>query len=431
MCTNPAFASLLIAVVLSSVLAPPAAAENWPSWRGPRRDAVSKETGLPTKWGKGENVLWRAPLPGRGGSTPSIWENRIFLTSVDGKDLKLICFDTDGRQLWEDVLASGNRLVRGDEGDSAAPSPSTDGKHVWAFVSTGDLACYTVAGKRVWKVNMQERYGKFKIAFGMTSTPVLDGDRIYLQIIHGEGNPTTREAIVVALDKLTGKEIWKHDRKSDARGECEHSYASPTLYRDSKNEYLITHGADYTIAHRLDDGSELWRLGGLNPKGRYNATLRFVSSPVVVPGMIVVPSAKNGSIVGLRPGIKGDVTALESAFHWKRPSNTPDVSSPLVHDGLVYTLTKVGGLICFDAKTGKDVYSERVGQGKHRSSPVYADGKIYLISRTGVVAVIKPGRKFEVLARNDMQEDMNASPAFSGGRMYLRTFKALYAIGKK
>jgi outer membrane protein assembly factor BamB len=328
-------------------------------------------------------------------------------------------------------MASGNRLVRGGEGDSAAPSPSTDGKHVWAFLTTGDLACYTVEGKQVWTKNMQKEYGKFKIAFGMTSTPVVDGDHIYLQVIHGEGNPKTREAIVVALDKLTGKEIWKHDRKSDARGECEHSYASPTLYRDSDSAFLITHGADYTVAHRLNDGSELWRLGGLNPKGRYNATLRFVSSPVVVPGMIVVPTAKGGSIVALRPGIKGDVTKVESAFHWKRPRNTPDVSSPLVHDGLVYTLTKVGGLICFDAKTGEDIYTERAGQGNHRSSPTYADGKIYVISRRGVVTVVKSGRKFEVLASNDMQEDINASPAFSGGRMYLRTFDALYAIGKK
>ena len=185
------------------------------------------------------------------------------------------------------------------------------------------------------------------------------------------------------------------------------------------------------MGHDLDDGRELWRLGGLNPKGRYNPTLRFVSSPVTVPGMIVVPSAKGGPIVGLRPGIKGDVTEVKSAFHWNRRRYTPDVSAPLVHDGLVYTLTKVGGLICFDAKTGKDVYTERAGEGKHRSSPSYADGKIFLISRVGVVTIVRPGRKFEVLARNDMQEDMNASPAFSGGRMYLRTFKALYAIGKK
>ncbi|MCH8046729.1 MAG: PQQ-like beta-propeller repeat protein [Planctomycetes bacterium] len=434
--TKPAFVLSILATgvlsgVLFGVLSAPASAENWPSWRGPRRDAVSREIGLPAKWGKNENVVWRTELPGRGGSTPAIWEDRIFLTSVDGKDLKLMCFSTDGKKLWEDKVSTGNRIVRSDEGDSAAPSPSTDGEHVWAFFTTGDLACYTVAGKQVWKVNLQKRYGKFKIAFGMTSTPVLDGDRIYLQLIHGEGNPKSREAIVVALDKLTGKEIWKHDRKSDARGECEHSYASPTLYRDSKREFLITHGADFTVGHDLADGSELWRLGGLNPKGRYNPTLRFVSSPVAVPGMIVVPSAKGGPIVALRPGIKGDVTKVDSAFHWNRPRNTPDVSSPLIHDGLIYTLTKVGGLICIDAKTGKDVYSERAGDGRHRSSPAYADGKIFLISRVGVVTVVKPGRKFEVLAHNDMQEDMNASPAFSGGRMYLRTFKALYAIGKK
>jgi outer membrane protein assembly factor BamB len=115
----------------------------------------------------------------------------------------------------------------------------------------------TACSVEVWKLDVQDRYGKLKIAFGMTSTPVLDAGRLYLQLIHGEGNPKTREAMLVCLDAATGKEIWKHDRASDGKDECEHSYASPILYRDSKQTFLVSHGADYVTAHSLEDGSEL------------------------------------------------------------------------------------------------------------------------------------------------------------------------------
>lgn len=159
------------------------------------------------------------------------------------------------------MVGTGNKDVRGDEGNSAAPSPCTDGKHVWTFMANGLLACFTVEGQEVWKLDVQSRYGKLSIAFGLTSTPVLDGERLYLQLIHGEGNPTTREAKVVALDKNTGAEVWQHQRASDARAECEHSYASPVLYRDKQREYLLTHGADFVVAHSLKDGSEICAAG--------------------------------------------------------------------------------------------------------------------------------------------------------------------------
>jgi outer membrane protein assembly factor BamB len=297
-------------------------------------------------------------------------------------------------------------------------------------MANGVLACYDMEGKEVWKLDVQDRYGKLSIAFGLTSTPVLDGDRLYLQLIHGEGNPETREAVVVALDKLTGAEIWKADRPSDGRAECEHSYASPVLYRDADREYLLTHGADYIVAHDLKDGSEIWRCGGLNPKGNYNPTLRFVASPLAVPGLIVVPSAKNGPVLAIRPEAQGDVTASESWLKWVRESNTPDVPSPLLVDGLVYLCRENGNLICLDAKTGEEFYQEPTERDRHRASPVYADGKIYLTGRKGVVNVVQTGKEFKILARNDMGEQISASPAISNGTIYLRTFDALYAIRK-
>lgn len=413
------------------VYAAAASAENWPQWRGAKLDGISHEKGLPTKWSKSEGVLWRVPMPGQGGSTPVVWEDRIFVTSADGKDLVLICIGTDGKEQWRQTVATGDRKVRDDEGNAASPSTSTDGKHVWTFMGTGDLACYTVEGAPAWKFNVQDRYGKLKIQFGMTSTPVLDGERLYLQLIHGEGRPETREATVACLDAATGKEIWHVGRDSDAIDECEHSYASPVIYRDDKQAFLLTHGADYIVAHRLEDGKEIWRCGNLNLKTRYNNTLRFVASPVAVPGMIVVPSAKNGPVLALRPDGKGDITDTEAAYHWVRGSNTPDVPSPLVVDDIVYLCRETGILIAVDAASGKELYQQRVHLTRHRASPVYADGHVYLTARDGTVNVVAHGPEFKIVATNKMGEEMSASPAIADGRIYLRTFDALYAIGEK
>ncbi|MBI2823439.1 MAG: PQQ-binding-like beta-propeller repeat protein [Planctomycetia bacterium] len=403
--------------------ASPSQAENWPQWRGPRNDGTSRETDLPVRWSKTENVAWRLALPGPAGATPVIWGDRIFLTSAKGRDLLLLCVDTSGKLLWDRIVGSGDQEVRNDEGNSASPSPSTDGQHVWTMMGTGDLACYDLAGNEVWRFNLQDRYGKFNIQFGMTSTPVLDGDRLYLQLLY------TGAAHVLCLDKATGNEIWKQHRTSDARAECEHSYASPLLYRDLDHEFLLTHGCDYVVAHRLADGGEIWRCGGLNPKGRYNPTLRFVASPVAAEGLVVVPSAKNGPVLGISPDAVGDISETEQGHVWTRPQNTPDVPSPLVHDGIVYLCRENGVLIAMDAKTGRQLYEERTEPQRHRASPVYADGKIYVTARNGVVTVVKAGLTFEILASNDLGEAISASPVISNGRIYVRSFDALYAIG--
>jgi outer membrane protein assembly factor BamB len=412
----------LVSLVLGSLAMSRADAENWPQWRGPRLNGTSEETGLPTKWSAKRNIVWRLPLPGPAGATPVVWGDHIFLTSVDGTDLVLIAADTSGKPLWKRVLGTGNRVIRGDEGNSASPSPSTDGSHVWAMLGTGILACYDFAGKEIWKVDLQKRYGRFDLQYGMASSPVLDGDRLYLQLIHSGG------AGVFALDAKTGREIWSQRRPGDARDECEQAYASPIIYRDDKLALLMSHGADYVVAHRLTDGGEVWRCGGLNPKGRYNNTLRLVASPAAVPGLIVVPSAKNGPVLGLRPDGHGDVTTVASAHVWTRPQNTPDVPSPVIHDGLVYLCRENGTLIVLDANTGEQFYEHRVHSDRYRASPVYADGKIYLTSRDGTITVVKAGKEFEQLAENTMDESISASPAIADGTIFLRTFDALYAI---
>ncbi len=397
---------------------------NWNQWRGPNNDGISSETDVPIQWSQTENVRWRLPLPGEAAATPVVWGKKIFLTSAEETSLVLMCISTEGEELWKRTIAQGNRTSRGDEVNLAAPSPTTDGKHVWAFLGTGDLACYDIEGNPIWQTNLEERYGRFRLGFLMSMSPILDKDKLYLQLIHSNA------WLVLALDKMTGAEIWKHDRKSDARRECEHAYTSPILYRDAEREFLVVHGADYVTAHNLEDGTEIWRCGGLNPQNNYNPSLRLVASPVATEGLIVVPSAKNGPVLGLDPSGTGDITDTKWQI-WKLGRGTPDVPSPLIHDGLVYLCRENGDLICIDAKTGEQLYRMRTHRHRHRSSPVYANGYLYLTARDGVVTVVKAGREFEIVVTNSIDETVAASPVIAGGTLYLRSYDALYAIGQK
>lgn len=402
-------------------------ADNWPQWRGPHNNGICDEKGLPVKWSKTENVAFKLAMPGPGMGTPVVWGDRIFLNSVIGNDLALLCVGTDGEEKWRRTIAQGNRPVRGDEGNMATPSPSTDGKHVFVFMAEGTLAAFDFAGNQLWKSYLPDIYGKngsFDIAFGLSSTPVLDGDRLYLQLLFSGG------AHVIALDKTTGNEVWKQNRPSDCTDECEHSYASPIIYDDGKQKFLITHGGDYVVGHDLTDGHELFRCGGMNPKDRYNPTLRFVASPAAAEGLIVVPSAKNGPVLALLPTANGDITAQPQYRPWTRAENTPDVPSPLIHDGLVYLCRENGNLLVLDAKTGKEQYERPTVRDRHRSSPIYADGHIYLTARNGEVTVVRAGRTFEKVGENQLDEATAASLAVSNGRIYIRTFDHLWAIGK-
>lgn len=398
-----------------------ASADDWPAWRGPTRDGVSAEKGLPSVWGPEKNVVWKLPLPGPSGSTPIVVKDRIFVITPkpDAAQLALLCVGLDGKIQWEKPLASNVK----DAGNLASASPSSDGTRVWAVVGTGDLVCLGLDGQEAWRVQLQERYGRFKIQFGMTTTPLLLDGKLYLQLIHSGG------AWVVALDAATGKELWKAERKSDGVDECEHSYASMQYWPGG---VLISHGNDYTIGHDPKDGSEIWRLGDLNPKEKYNKTLRFVSSPLATADLIVVPTAKGGAVVGLDPRAKGLVNREQTAHQrWRVNAGTPDVSSPLVYEGLVYLSDNSGALTALDVKTGEQVYKKRPDKDNHYASPVAGDGKIYLAGRNGSVSVVAAGREFTVLSVNSLGMTFDASPAISGGRLYLRGATALWAIGER
>ena len=410
-----------------------ASAENWPEWRGPQHNGISTETGIATTWAKDKNVAWSVKLPGQGGATPVVWDDRIYLTSAEGEDLVVIGLTTAGKELWKTKIGTGNKDARTGEGNSASPSPVTDGQHVWVFFGTGELACLDPAGKIVWQFNVQERYGKIEIQFGMTSTPILHEGSLYLQLIHGTQGKDYTVGKVVRLVAETGKEVWAVDRQQSPEDECKHAYCSPILM-PGKNPHLITHGGDCTVGHSLKDGSELWRLDELNGPSQYNKnhdnTLRFVASPAATEEFLVVPTAKGGPVLGLQASeLSGNVTG-KSPVKWFG-DKTPDVSCPVIHEGLVYLCMTDGRLRCVDQKTGEKVYDERIHNAQYRASGVVSEGHMYLTARDGMCTVVKLGKAFEVLAENELGEPQTASPVISNGTLYMRTYHALYAIRAK
>jgi outer membrane protein assembly factor BamB len=418
---------LLAAGLLTSLLAAPALAENWPQWRGPKNDGHSAETGLSAEWGPEKNVVWKCKMPGRGSSTPCIWDDKIFLTAMEETQPVLFCVGTDGQEKWKRPMGPKGRTTyqgRGGEGDDASASCSTDGKHLWALVGTGECGCFDFTGNPVWEFDAQERYGKYRIQWGPHWSPLLYKDRLYLQLYHHGGQH------LIALDKMTGKEVWHIERKGAGRGESPDSYTTPAIWAGEGGPLLISHGNDYTTAHKLDDGSEVWRVEGLNPSN--NGAWRFVSTPLVTPDLIVVPSCKNGPTVGFNPvGAKGAINPDNPAELWRLPNLTPDVPSPLRDGNEVYLVGAGGTLTALDAKTGKRHYDQPLARQIHRASPVSADGKIIVVGLDGAMNVVKAGPKFERIAASSLPDKFYASPAVSGGRIYFRGWNYLWAIGTK
>ncbi|NNJ25586.1 PQQ-binding-like beta-propeller repeat protein [Alienimonas chondri] len=435
-------------------------AADWPQWRGPNFDGTSPETDLPTDWTDGGDgaIAWKTPLPGPGGGTPVVAGGRVFLTAAEGvgddAQLIVLCFDAkSGKELWRRTAGTGNQTARVDEGNSASNSCVTDGQRVWATFGDGTISCLTAEGEPVWGADLQHRFGEFDIQFGFSSTPVLHDGRLYYQLIHGDGNASTNEARVVALDAATGATVWERERRTGASRENEHSYASIALNPFSEPHSLITHGGDYAIAHSLE-GDELWRLGGLNPQGPdYHTTLRFVASAGVGQGangqaLTVVPTAKRGPVFavacdearrvaeteGRKPapgGEQGADVIGTDAVVWSLDRGTPDVSTPLIAGGLVYLMGERGVLSVHDAATSEEVYQERLTGGLYRASPTLADGKLYAVDRDGVTSVVKAGRTYELLGQNELGEPTSASPAVADGTIYFRTFDTLIAVRKK
>lgn len=412
--------ALMFVILFSSMVV---RAENWPQWRGPSMNGLSSETNLPLRWNAQENIVWKLALPERSGSTPIIWRDRVFLSVAEGDDLYLWCVDRNkGETIWKKLLGSGNVKMR--KHNMSSPSPVTDGKNVFLMTGTGVLKGFDFAGKELWTRDIQKDYGEFGLNWGYASSPLLWQDTLYVQVLHGM--KTDEPSYVMAIDKKSGKTIWKVDRPTKAIAESPDSYTTPALLRYGKNLELVITGGDCVTGHDLSTGKELWRANGLNPE---NAPFyRIVASPVVFDDIIYAPTRVR-PLLALRAGGRGDIT--NSHVLWSTP-NGPDVPTPVTDGKYFYVVNDKGIVWCLDAKTGAEIYGQqRIKPGTYSGSPVLADGKIYVTNEDGLTTVIKAGPKFEVLSENALDDYCLSSPAISDGQIFIRTAHNLFCIGKK
>lgn len=413
------FGVLTIVAVSLSV----AEAQNWPQWRGPSLNGFSTEKNLPVKWTTEENVVWKTAMPGWSGSTPIIWRNRIFLNVAEGGNLFVWCLDkASGNVLWKKPLSGGDVKMR--KQNMSSPSPVTDGENVYVMTGTGILKGFDFAGKELWSRDIQKDYGEFGQNWGYASSPLLFGDALYVQVLHGM--KTDEPSYVLRINKKTGKTIWKVDRPTTAIRESPDAYTTPALLKYGKNTEIVITGADCVTGHDPETGKELWRANGLNPDN--NPFYRIVASPIVFEEMIFVPTRVK-PLLALKAGGRGDITS--SHVLWSTP-NGPDVPTPVTDGKYFYVVRDNGTVWCLDAKTGAEVYGQqRLKPGTYSGSPVLGDGKLYVTNEDGLTTVFAAGPKFEILAENALNDYSLSSPAISEGKLYLRTANHLYCIGKK
>src|SRR5262245_16408219 len=349
------FTLMLVIIALSTAASLNiVSADNWPQWRGPALNGVSDEKNLPVKWTTEENVTWKLEMSAWSGSTPIIWGNYIFLNASEGEsnktvkgDIYLWCVDrTKGAALWKKLLGSGDTKMR--KQNMSSPSPVTDGKSVWVMTGTGVLKAFDFAGAELWARDIQHDYGRFGLNWGYGSSPLLHGDSLYIQVLHGMR--TDDPSYLLRIDKATGKTVWRVERPTQARVESPDSYTTPALLQYNGRTEIVLTGGDVVTGHDPITGQELWRAGGLNPTNDPN--YRIVASPVTFGDLIIAPTRER-PMLALKAGGRGDVTS--SARLWSFDAG-PDVPTPVTDGTLVYVINDRGIMACLDAKTGHALY---------------------------------------------------------------------------
>lgn len=404
---------------------------DWPNWRGPTGTGVATGSGYARDWSPTENICWRVALPGLGASTPVVWQERLVLTcSIDDRD-GVLCFDRTGKELWRQQLGEV-RPGKHKKATGCNSSPVTDGEHVWVYFKSGELACLSLAdGRVIWKMNLQEQFGEDTLWWDLGTSPVLTQQAIVIAVMQ------TGPSYLVAFDRLTGKLLWKHDRMLVAPEEAAQSYSTPVVVPGNPAwkepaEMLVVLGADHVTAHDAADGRELWRVGGLNPDG--DQYFRSIASPVVWGEYVIAPYARGKTVTAIRRGGLGDVTASHVA--WKREPMGADVPTPIVKNGHVVICGDKGKVVCLDVATGKTLWENQLPKNRHAysSSPVIVGERILVTREDGHswwLAWIAEDAAEGVIVSEGMVDEMTvATPVCVDGNIFLRTHDSLWCIGK-
>jgi outer membrane protein assembly factor BamB len=442
--TTRLVALCLLAGLSLSATDDPSRGVNWPQWRGPGGLGISNESRIPFEWSATEHIHWKAAIPGRGHSSPIIWGDRIFLTTAiegpvvpgakavahrgwQGEEnyvhpdslgadrshtLKVLSLDRQsGRILWEKTAYQGTVYDdRHRRNTYASSTPVTDGSIVYAFFESEGVYAYRFDGEPVWKVSLG---GIAKGGMGPGMSPVLFRDLLILQCDQEFGE----NSFIVALDKKTGREVWRTARAH------RRSWATPILIETGRRTELVTSGAESVVAYDPANGRELWRAKGVESHP--------IPSPVAGHDLVFLSAGSQAKrAMAIRVGGSGDVTDTGQVV-WRYAKGTAYVPSPILYGDYLYLMTDAGLVTCLNARTGAVLYEGgRVPvPATFKASPVAFEGKILITSEDGDTFVLRAGPVHEILRVNVLAEPVYASLAVSRGQVFIRGERHLYCLG--
>lgn len=428
------------------------AAKNWPTFRGLFATGVADGQNPPTTWNaeKSVHIKWKTPIPGMAHSSPVIWGDRVFITTAitsdtssklrvglygdvaPDKDLskhswKVYALDKkNGKIIWERTVYEGiPKIKRHTKATQANSTPATDGKHLVVLFGAEGLFCYDLDGKLLWKkdVGMLDS-GWFydpDYQWGHGSSPIIYRNLVIVQC------DIQKNSFIAAYNLKDGKQVWLTSRDEIP------SWGTPTIHEGKGRVELITNGTKYIRGYDPLTGKELWKLGG-------NSEIT-TPTPFVAHDLIFVTSGYRPiqPIYAIRTGASGDISLKDKAesnehIAWSKQRGGPYMPTPIVYGDFLYTCANNGSVTCYNAKTGEQIYRERLG-GKgsgyaFTASPIAADDKLYFTSEDGEIYVVKAGPQFELIATNSMGEVCMATPAISEGMIFVRTQQHVYGIGE-
>jgi outer membrane protein assembly factor BamB len=398
----------LAVLLLASSLA---RAENWPQWRGPRLDGTSSEKNVPTHWTASSNIAWKTELPGLGHASPIVFSNSVFTVTAlpQTEERVLLCIDrATGKLRWQKPVLKSLMETKHPLNSHASSTPATDGERVFvAFLDVNKMfvAAYDFSGKKVWET----RPGAFASKHGFCSSPILFEDKV---IVNGDHDG---DGYIVALDRVTGKELWRIDRPNKTR-----SYCTPLIREIDGRTQMILTGSKCTGSYDPRNGKLHWLMDG--------PTEQFVASPVFSERadlVLITAGFPEYHTLAIKADGNGKVGAEKVA--WRTTRGAVYVPSPIIEGDYFLIISEGGVAHCFETKTGKMLWQERMGT--HHASLVSANGLVYFLNDNGVMNVVKPGPEFSRVAQNELGEKCFPSPAISDGRIFVRGEKNLYCIG--
>ncbi|MGE3310371.1 MAG: PQQ-binding-like beta-propeller repeat protein [Limisphaerales bacterium] len=425
--------NIVLSIAIAGLFGSPARGENWPRFRGPTGQGISTETNIPHAWSATQGIRWRTAIPGLGWSSPIVWDDLVFVTTVSegNTQCRILALDRrTGQIAWNTLVHEIVPLRKEQKNSYASPTPVTDGERVYAVFGDGTQVAVDMKGGLLWKNDEVRFYSRH----GLGASPLLHGKLLIMPFDGsnrvakaGEWPKNSEEeqlgwripwdrAEITALDCATGKRVW-----TARRGSSRIAHVSPNIVPVDGKPQLVSPAGDAIQGFDPADGRRLWTVysqgEGVTPSFAFGDGLIFTSS-----------GFEKTTLRTVRTGGIGDVT--ETHVAWEQRKGTPTQPSLLYVAPHLYSITDAGGIVhCYNAKTGEIIYAERVG-GNHSASPVFADGRILFLSESGETTIVKAGPEFEILARNSVDEKCQASLAVSQGNLFLRTESRLLCIGE-